>query len=770
MADETLPPLPQGSIMDDLPPLPKGATMGESSVPKASPVTPSEKPKKPMLERVKDVAAETGVGTVGGYFAPELMQGAGMLAGVFPVTAPIAPFLLGAGTALKGQRAAQTGLGAISGFSSGVLGESADAMGASPSQVEAIRLGSSIVAPEFANLAGWAIKKGIQKVTGLGVSGALSAVAKDMGVDEAKLTPSQREYLLRQIEDVRGKSKSGVPQQEIFNSLDAEAQRILSKAKQESALAERAGTSESLKEKKRAAQLGDLSGETEQAGKTILQRAKDTVTSVGDVTKDLSDMGRSLRDKITERFSSQSLERSDAYKKQQAIRDAAVAEKESKGVFLESTPEYKELINKLKTKLLLGKEGRAQTTAPVTEKGVLNAYQSIYDAVTGRKVMTGVNEMGNPTYKTYPTSFQALDDVRRRLGDVAFGKEVEGYTAIGSNVAKDFYAELSELQSKFAGESQDVLQRNYELASRLLDKYKAKSGAKVAALDKFDPTKYKTDAKSLPGDFFNSQQSVQDLIELTGDRALVVKEAGDYLARQLQPLKDSSAVRSWLNSPKNSDWLKALPEVRQRAESYISNLQRAEGFVERTGKVSKNIGQRSKMAEAEAGEIIRVADKEAGKITKEAEAFANKLIGSKEAPMQIKNMILSGDRETWNAIAPVLKNTPNGRGLVADAVAQIMADRASTGVRSAGITFRDAVAPALRRTGLMGEKEVTQLQAQLDAIAQSAIGEEEKLSFSQRIVKDAIVGYVAPGVYRTGKSAYDILTGKGKPTSVQPRM
>lgn len=732
-----------------------------------------DQPKKTFGQTAKDVLGETTIGAITGAMTPEIMRygGAALKSTGLPVAAPVGSMMEASAPILQGTRGSQAILGGIGGFASALSGNIAERQEYSPAAVEAIRFGSAIVAPEFANLTGYAIKKGFQKILGLNTSSALTAIARDLNLDEAKLTPSQREFILRKINEIRGKTAAGKSQEQIFRELDDEARMITEQASQKAAGVERAGTAAGLEERRRAIQLGGLGEETTQAGVQAVERAKDTITSVGDITKRLSDVGNTLRDIISRRFSQDALDRSDEYIKQKAIRDAVVKEKEDKGILVESLPEFKAMISGLKNKLLIGKEGKAQATAPVTDPGVLKAYEAIYIAATGRKVQIGINEMGNPVYKTYPTSFQALDDVRRRLGDVAFGKDVEGYSAIGSKMAEKYYADISEIQSKFAGESHDVLQSNYEIASRLLDKYRAKRGAKATALDKYDAEKYKTDAKSLPSDFFNSQQSVADLIQLVGDRNIVVKEASDYLAGQLRELKDANAVRQWINSPKNADWLKALPEVKQKAESYVANLQRAEAFAERAGSAGKKIAQRGKLAATEEGQIEKVATKEASRITEKAEAQVNRLIGTKEAPLQIKNMLLSGDRATWDAIAPVLGRTDEGKALLADAISQVMADRATTGIRTAGMTFRDAVAPALKRTGLMPEAQINRLQSQLDEIARMALPQEQKLTFAQRVIRNAIMSYVAPAIlYRAPSSAVDVLNRRGQVTSASPNM
>ena len=757
-----------------------------------------DQPKKTFGQTAKDVLGETTIGAITGAMTPEIMRygGAALKSTGLPVAAPVGSMMEASAPILQGTRGSQAILGGIGGFASALSGNIAERQEYSPAAVEAIRFGSAIVAPEFANLTGYAIKKGFQKILGLNTSSALTAIARDLNLDEAQLTPSQREFILRKINEIRGKTAAGKSQEQIFRELDDEARMITEQASQKAAGVERAGTAAGLEERRRAIQLGGLGEETTQAGVQAVERAKDTITSVGDITKRLSDVGNTLRDIISRRFSQDALDRSDEYIKQKAIRDAAVATKESQGIYVDSTPEYKELIKDLTNKLLIGRQPLTKKTADVTEPGVESAYRKIYDAIKNKRVMIegspdkvasyveqlrasgipvrqGTNpKTGEPVfYREYKTSFDAMDDVRRKLGDAAFGKEAEGYEALGQKIAEKYYAKISNLQSKFAGESHDVLQSNYEIASRLLDKYRAKRGAKATALDKYDAEKYKTDAKSLPSDFFNSQQSVADLIQLVGDRNIVVKEASDYLAGQLRGLKDANAVRQWINSPKNADWLKALPEVKQKAESYVANLQRAEAFAERTGSAGKKIAQRGKLAATEEGQIEKVATKEASRITKEAEAQVNRLIGTKEAPLQIKNMLLSGDRATWDAIAPVLGRTDEGKALLADAISQVMADRATTGVRTAGMTFRDAVAPALKRTGLMPEAQINRLQSQLDEIARMALPQEQKLTFAQRVIRNAIMSYVAPAIlYRAPSSAVDVLNRRGQVTSASPNM
>jgi hypothetical protein len=446
-----------------------------------------------------------------------------------------------------------------------------------------------------------------------------------------------------------------------------------------------------------------------------------------------------------------------------AVRDAVVAEKESAGQFVRDMPEYKSLIDDLRDKLLIGAVAQEQKTAPVTEPGVLRAYQNIYDAVTSRRVQVGVNEVGNPIYKTFPTSFQALDDVRRRLGDVAFGKDVEGYAAIGQKVAEKYYAKISELQSKYAGEAHDTLQANYEMASRLLEKFKGKAGKKATALDRLDPERFMTDAASLPNSYFSSKQSVDDLIALSGgDRQFVVKQGSDLAARQLRDL-NATGVKSWIN--RNSDWLNALPEVRTKVEIYQRGLERGERIAGKTQKAASTLESGKEQVLREGQRAVTQAETAAGQITKEASDRVKTILGDANASERIKEIIL-GRPSVWVEVGPIIANNPRGKELIAGAVNQIMASRAERGLVTVIEVFDDRVAPNLKAANLMDDRAINDLRQKLIRIRDTAINDPAKLTMMQNAIKNALVGLTAQPVGSAAVSAYDVINRKNQVGSV----
>jgi len=229
--DDTIPPLPAGASLAETPPLPQGAKMGE-----APPAPKKEAPlkeKKPTLgERAKDVFGSTVTGGVIGTFMPEIVTGAGLAAGAFPATAPAAPFLLGTGARMRGARLAQTGLGALSGFGEETAGQISEAAGQSRAAQEAWRLAGGALTPELANVVKYSASK-LAGATGLAtkgdIQGLVSAMAKDMGIDEKQLSPSQRKYIESVAERIRGGAKSEEFAKTVYSALEKGAEQTVDK-------------------------------------------------------------------------------------------------------------------------------------------------------------------------------------------------------------------------------------------------------------------------------------------------------------------------------------------------------------------------------------------------------------------------------------------------------------------------------------------------------------------------------------------------------------
>lgn len=763
----------QGELVEDSP---KPRFSGDAVVEQKIETPTQATPKTPIQRAVQFGESILG-GTIVGAATPELVEYAGK--GLAKLPSPYAKAggygMEAAGRLMKTQRGAAAGTGALGGATADIAGQGVEVAGGLPPAVFAAELAGGFVGPQFAKSVTEAVRYGSRKLLGIEPITAIKNVANDLGINEAILSPSQRQFIKDQIQKFRGGQPSSTAQEGLYGALRTGATDITRDAESRAAMRRLEAEMASKQAEAKAEKMRLAGAKTKEIGAEATQQAESARSQIG-ADREPSVIGGQLRDKINSLFGQMTEARSAAYARQKAVRDAAVAEKESTGQLVKDTPEYKALVDNLKSKLLIGPEAQKQTTAPVTEKGVLQAYQNIYDAVTSRRVKVGLNAEGNPVYKTFPTSFDALDDVRRRLGDVAFGKEVEGYSAIGANIAKDFYGKISNIQSKYAGEAHDVLQSEYEAASRLLEKYKSKRGAKATAEDRFDPTRYKTDAASLPNDYFTSQQSVKDLLDLTGgDRGLVVQSGSDFAAKQLKN-KNLKAVKDWSN--KNSDWLSALPEVKSKVDAYIKVLERSERVSTKTGKAAKILESREPTVLRGGERAVAVGEKEAAAITAEAADRVKTILGDKNPAARVREIILGGKPTVWQEVGPILANDPQGKKLITESVLQIMADRAESGLVSSVRAFREDVAPSLKGAGLMSDQQLGALEAQLQAIANSAMGEPAKLTFIQRAIKDALVGVAAQPVgavtVETGKllmpkSAKDVLNRKNQVGTVQPR-
>jgi hypothetical protein len=729
---------------------------------------------KGIVDRAKDVATSAGFGAAAGAFTPEIAFGTGQLLEKVPVK----PVQM-AGRAMKAAAPGMTGakqraIGSLAGGFSGATGETAgqvaELAGAPAPVAESARILGSLAPIEVLTTGARGVSGLMRSVspTAANTRMLLQSVMDDVGA--ANLAGAKREEFMRRINELRQAPFTTDAQKKLYDVLARDVQTMTGAAAQEAQALQQAGTREGLEAQRRARGFAGMGGEVAETKTAILQGAKDALRNVGDATRELSDVGRTLRDRIVSRFDEQSLARSEAYQQQKAIRDAEVQKKEGSGVLVNSLPEFKAMIDDLRSKLLIGKEARQQVTAPVTEKGLLNAYNNIYEAVSGRRVLAGVNEQGNPVYKTYPTSFEALDAVRRKLGDIAFGKEVAGYEGLTREVAQKYYAKLSEIQSKYAGPAQDTLQKDYEIASRLLEKFQAKGGAKATAMDRIDATKFKTDEKSLPNVFFNSKQSVADTIELVGDAALVEREAADYVAKNLAG-KNAASARNWITSKQNSDWLSALPNVRKAAQNYVTNLERAEARAAGATKVESRLGAQERQAVREAEKAPELGAREAAKVTEQAQAEAARILGTAEPARRIKQILMSEDATLWDRIAPAIAAAPRGREILGESVRQALADRAEQGIFSTMRFYEESLMDSLTRTGLLGRKEADQILRQLKEIASVSISEPEKLTFMGRLIKNAIVGYAVP---RAGTGTIntlgDVINQRGQINSAAPNL
>lgn len=714
-----IPPPPAGAT-DIIPPPPRGATD----------IPPSSKEEKREGFDVPRIAESAITGGVLGIGAPEATYALGK--GLTAI--PWAPAKM-AGTALQaGAPFMGRAIPAITGFLGGGTGETAgqvsEMFGAPKPVSESARILGSMVPDALTGGSKVLLDLASKKMIGVPATKVAKTMIEKLGIKEDLMNDTEKKEIAKLVDQLRGASAQGKPQEEIYKALEQKVSDIQADIARRVPKMEKAAT------------------EAERIASQRTASARQNISSVGDPNTTVSDVGEKLRTITVGPEATLAQTNSANYKKQMAIRDAAVAEKEKQGIFVESLPEFKEAEQELRNNLLIGREAMKQKTAPVTEQGIKGAYQKIYDAMTakrvmidspeyaaklqseGYKVVKGTNpQTGEPAfYREFPTSFQALDDVRRKLGDAAFGAGKEGYEALGQEIAKKWYGKISDLQSKFAGPAHDTLQSEYEAGAGLLDKYKTSVGKKYTAVDVADPNKYRTNPSALVNDAFGSRQGVQDAINLSAGNVDAIKAlAKDFVASNIAN-KDAKAVSNWLSSKKNVDFLShpELAEVRQAADAYLNQLRQAETLAGRGTAASQKL------------------TRDVSKIEKAGAAEEQAILGDKYPVARIKEIIMSGSPKTWATIEPIVSGSPQAMAALPDAVNQVMAEAASTGRTSASTAFREKVAPALQN--LMPAQQIAQVQQQLDAIAGYSIPEPQKLTLAQNLLTSVIRNYVVPRI------------------------
>ena len=666
-----------------------GAALGNPNIQKQG-----DKSKRDFggMEPWLDIAGAGALGGVFGAASKEILGGAGNVIGALPY--PVAQTI---GNALKassqivgaGGRIAPTIAGVISGVGSETAGQTAEALGAGTAVAEGARVAGGFTGAGTAAAGGKLIKAYL-------LTPALSffSKARKMAIKELvtkidaegmqSLSDKERAALRKYSEEIRGEAKSDESLKAVADAMDAYASDRLLVSTQALGNAEM-----------RARSLG-------------------SVAPVPQAT--LSDTGEGLRKVITGRHGKSIAENRALFAQNEAARDEIVSAKEKAKAFVSDTPEYKQIIKSIQSQL---DNTEAMKRSPDVQRGLEKILKELTNPEvtdpTKALVLEGQNLNWNVTPgQPKPVSFQAIDDFRRKLGEVFRGKPPEGYDAISADHARKYYAELSELQKAFAGGKggpQEKLLDDYARGKEGLESFISARGRKATALDRYNDKEFVTDASTLPTTYFKSRASVRALKELTGDEAAVNKAAMEYINTSLEGA-DAAAANKFM--VKNRDWLQEVPRARQLIERYAASADVAERGV-----------------------------RQATAFVKEVQAGNAAMSGGRFPADKVRNLVESGNADLWGIAGPAIASSPQGKDNILKAVRQILADKPMSVDK-----FNRTVRPALINSGLADDAAMDLIAKKLDDIGAMRIPEREKLSLRNRIILNSIAGYTASGIAR----------------------
>lgn len=607
-----------------------------------------------------------------------------------------------------------------------------------------------------------------------------------MTADQLEATArSQTQAILTEAQQtaqrIRDSARALSPAQRQISEADAQA--ILQRGQQEAARIER-------EFRQQIAEMRVQSGRLTTRAAEGTQEARKSLAAIG-TPQSPTETGRSIRDAVTPVFDALKAARAKNAETNKAEAFNFALNKERAGQRVSGTEEFANALKKIDAAIKNPETGLKNVSINEVESQLLKVRR----ALEPRKEVDGVAV-------SQPVSFEGLENLRRFLRDRAYGLPAEGFDAIGQKQAGDLADAVEAIQKQFSPGITKFLDQ-YRADSEPLRIFKTKIGEAIVGKEEFDMTRFATDPAELASKVFKSETSVKDLMQLLGKDFVSVVGGNIQNAEQLargviaNKLQDASSkdIQKFVTS--NADWLNQFPQLRQQLEAAATTIGRAERFGEarttladtlRTGATkladviptkagavlsaaekeaqaaaqerirgaAKGLKGEKKLAagvvkeaETEAADITKAAGAEAGKIRAEAQARADTILQNTTRADLTKKIILSTNDAAWKETSQIILATPGGKEKLAQAVNQIVADKAESSLKGA-IADWQYLGQRLIDGGLMSPDKVSQTAAKLQEIFVAPVDLRQKTTIAQRLIRNAIVGYVAPAPARIG--------------------
>jgi len=620
-----------------------------------------------------------------------------------------------------------------------------------------------------------------------------STAATDAGSIEAQAAFQSKQILddaTKRADEIRARARSYSPA--IRQIAEIDAKDIISKAQAQVQQLER-------QTRTQIANLRQQSGALTQRSEQNIGKAQGEIKTIGQ-DKPLTDVFTPVQETTLARQKAIIDERDVLDKTLRQEQAKIVAANENKGVKLSDMDSYKQL--EVLTRPF--DPVTSPTVRRVTDPGVLSFYKRIRDSVIDQRyeltkkeaevassLGLPVQQDGERYYRVFRSSFEAADDARRFAGTV-FKNPPEGYEAVRGQVQQNVYGLLKKLQEDYVGQvDRRALQDNWAQATKRLEQFETKAGKSLTEIEQGTADVLKSPAE-LANVFFANRTGVDKLINLTGDERLVRQTAGDYVAGQIRGMNAQQAS-AWINQAKNRDFLShpSLSDLGGKLQSYVNNLARAEKFGGARGKVATALRTEAEglpaMLTKEARKIVPKAEEQAAKVEQQRIQDAAKALklqkktaseikstGEKEAKavttqaateaaavrqaaedkakvilagttdsVRVRDIIFGKNRAEFEEMSRIVLAEPKGKEQFAKAVGQVIADKAQ-GSLSGAIKDWKYISDDLVSYGLMSKSQTDAIAARLQEIYVAPASLADKMSFTQRLINNAILGYAIP--------------------------
>jgi hypothetical protein len=201
--------------------------------------------------------------------------------------------------------------------------------------------------------------------------------------------------------------------------------------------------------------------------------------------------------------------------------------------------------------------------------------------------LAGAAKVGKGGAATVQPGIGALEKERRILNEISQGFEVKGAEAISARTAQDISNILTQAIEKHVPNEFRAADEGYKTLSAPINRYNTMLGKKLTTeAGEFLPDITKVDAQQIPGAFFKSRRSVNELKDLTGDPTFVEDVARKHVANDLSRATTSAQIEKYIsdNSVSPKDWLQEFPAIQKQLIQASKELKNAERL-KTTGKI-----------------------------------------------------------------------------------------------------------------------------------------------------------------------------------------
>jgi len=403
-----------------------------------------------------------------------------------------------------------------------------------------------------------------------------------------------------------------------------------------------------------------------------------------------------------------------------------------------------------------------------------------FDAISQQQAKIFADKVDNimeefsPGFKAYKEAYanamRPLNELRTKFGRAVTDKP-EGYdvglymrdaASLGAEAFKSA-GTVKQLIDVLGPQQAEQIARGF-----IADELKSPTAANIKNLN------YKI--RDWIGQFPRLQQDLA-IAEQNVGKAEKITSKGETLSKALRT-KLQTVPRELLTAAERAekDALLASEKIAQKGELEASRIEKpGETQAERTLKAGETLAER-KAREAESQITTAAGDVAAQRGRMEAEAEAQrKLLESqgktaaepltqkakalrdkakKDADLilkgttdaeRVRDILLSKNADEWEAASKIILATPNGKEKFAEAVGQIIADRAEKSLKGA-IEDMKYIGNNLQTYGLMNASQVATIQNKLQEIFVMPISNIEKISMAKKFLRNTIIGSIQTGM------------------------